>query len=439
MNDSASAEKAVLGAMLLIEEQVRAGVELIPPEAFYNTVHRAIFTEMVALYDEGEAIDIVTVAQAMESHEGLTRCGGGAYLCELVESYGHSAVADYAKILNQVYVRREVVRICALIDRQAKGDADTGDLVAQVEHMAAELARTASDRGVRVRRRGRLVNPVSVENELEGLYEAGRGAIGISPGWPEVAEYWRLVKGAQNIITGIPSHGKSEFVDAVCVNTAMKENWKWAIYSPENWPWEMFCQKIIEKKTGNRLLGMDRMSPEQMGDALRWMGEHFVLIEPDEDNTTLGAVMRLMQEAVDRHHVDGVVIDPWNTIRVVLQGAESRTNYIERSLDETRYFARKNNVVLLLVVHPQKLYPDVKTGKYRVPRLYDCADSAHFFNKADNGLTYYREDVTKHYGELHVQKVKYKAHGKPGLVGMVYDVQSGRFECCDPMTQGMSW
>jgi twinkle protein len=70
----------------------------------------------------------------------------------------------------------------------------------------------------------------------------------------------------------------------------------------------------------------------------------------------------------------------------------------------------------------------VKTGTYPVPTLYDISGSAHFRNKADMGLSVWR-DVLDETGPTHVyvQKARFRWCGKPGMVELYFNVTNGQF------------
>jgi len=72
-------------------------------------------------------------------------------------------------------------------------------------------------------------------------------------------------------------------------------------------------------------------------------------------------------------------------------------------------------------------------GVYEVPTLYDISGSAHFYNKADYGLSIYRLPNSDNTGyinsvQVHVQKVKFKHLGENGMVELRYNYNNGRFE-----------
>ena len=123
----------------------------------------------------------------------------------------------------------------------------------------------------------------------------------------------------------------------------------------------------------------------------------------------------------------GVVLDPWNEIDHSRLGGLSETEYISQSLSKLRAFTRACGVHLWIVAHPTKLQKEAD-GSYPVPTPYDVAGSAHWRNKADNCITVWR-DTKEHNDlvEIHVQKVRKKSVGRPGLVTLKYQRVAGNY------------
>jgi len=119
--------------------------------------------------------------------------------------------------------------------------------------------------------------------DLKSLYQNGLQS-GIELGWPSVDRLYRLSEesGELHIVTGIPGHGKSEWLDAAIVNLAENEGWSFGIFSPENYPLEQHAAKLIEKHLGLPFRdGFDkRLTLEQLEPAQAWLNEHFSFIMP---------------------------------------------------------------------------------------------------------------------------------------------------------------
>lgn len=269
-----------------------------------------------------------------------------------------------------------------------------------------------------------------IEEKFDELYQKGlkRGAL---TGFPTLDDHYTVVPGQWTVVTGIPGHGKSNFLDALLVNLAKYENWSFGIFSPENQPLERHYANIMEKYWGAPFdIGKrDRITEEQKEEGKHWLKKHFSVILPHEDDSwSIDGVLSLAKVLVYRKGIKGLVIDPWNELDHSRPGNQTETEYISSVLTKIRQFARNFQVHVWLVAHPAKLYKD-KDGKYPVPTPYDISGSAHYRNKADNAVTIWRnvghddQAVT----DVHVQKIRFKEVGRVGLVSLRYDPISGAF------------
>jgi twinkle protein len=122
------------------------------------------------------------------------------------------------------------------------------------------------------------------------------------------------------------------------------------------------------------------------------------------------------------------VVDPWNELDHQRPAGLTETEYISQSLTKIRYFARKHGVHVWVVAHPAKLEKDGK-GNYPVVRPYDISGSAHWYNKADNCISVWRNlQETKDPVQVHVQKIRFKSIGRIGRVLFDYDITTGRYK-----------
>jgi twinkle protein len=273
-----------------------------------------------------------------------------------------------------------------------------------------------------------IINPKSLINDIENLYETGV-ARGHTTGWSNVDEYFTVKHGEFTVITGMPSHGKSEWLDALCVNLAINHNYRIAMFSPENHPLEMHAKKIIEKYAGKPFFGSHRMSHDEMLASIDRMNKNFAFIKPEE---TAFTPINIIDEALPWLDMSmmqprAMVIDPWNEMDHYRPSGLTETEYISRVLTELRRAAREYKCHLFLVAHPTKMAKD-KDGNYPVPRPYDVAGSAHFYNKADNCITIWRDVMNApQETQVHIQKVRFNSTGKPGVAQLLYDYNKATY------------
>jgi twinkle protein len=267
-----------------------------------------------------------------------------------------------------------------------------------------------------------------IENVLH-LYDHGAKG-GAEVGWSSLEKLYSVRPGEWTLITGIPSHGKSEFLDAMLVNLAEKEDWKFGICSPENQPLERHTAKLLEKHLRKPFQPgfTGRITSPELMTGLGWLENHFSFILPDEDDLTVSGVLRLARMLVYRKGIKGLVIDPWNELDHSRPSNQSETEYISDTLTKVRRFARTYAVHVWLVAHPTKLQKN-QDGKYPIPTPYDVSGSAHWRNKADNSLTVWRDlsDLHSREVQIHVQKIRFKEIGRIGLAKLNYDILTGRY------------
>lgn len=229
------------------------------------------------------------------------------------------------------------------------------------------------------------------------------------------------------LVTGIPSHGKSEFVDQMMIGLSLNYGIRWGVFSPENHPLEYHFSKLAEKLTGMNF--NKDMQGSDIDSAITWLNDKFYFIDPDEENYTLDYVLNKAKELVMRFGISGLVLDPWNKFRYEPRQGESETKYVERRLDDIIILSKKQMLFTVLVAHPTKMKKD--GDKYEVPTMYDISGSAHFYNKADFGVSVYRNfkinDEDEESIDIHVQKVKYKHWGAIGKENVKYNENNGRF------------
>ena len=101
-------------------------------------------------------------------------------------------------------------------------------------------------------------------------------ASGVSTGWHNVDRIYTVVPGQLTVVTGIPNSGKSEWVDALSVNLALSNDWRFAAFSPENGK-EAHAMKLIEKRVQMSAdpKSRKRMSYDAMISGSDWVGEHY--------------------------------------------------------------------------------------------------------------------------------------------------------------------
>lgn len=269
----------------------------------------------------------------------------------------------------------------------------------------------------------------------EQIYEFYNNGLpkGDGIGLEEFDMYVKFQPGYLTTITGVPGHGKSEFLDFILMRLNYLHGWKCALYSPENHPLELHFSKFAEKLIGKPFEGYNRISTIELNAAISYFSNSFFFINPEE-NFTLDSILATVKSLVRTKGIKCFVIDAWNKLDHHYTTTE--TKYISEQLDKIVMFCERNKVHCFLVAHPTKITKDKNTGMFEVPNLYSISGSANFYNKTANGITVYRNYQTG-LTEIYIQKVKFKHWGQTGCVHLAWDSRNGRYYKGNPDNQ--SW
>jgi twinkle protein len=267
-----------------------------------------------------------------------------------------------------------------------------------------------------------VFNAKDIEDDIYNYYNNGLPK-GCGTGLYELDSYIKFQEGYITTITGIPGHGKSEFLDFILCKLNILNGWKVALYSPENHPLELHFSKFAEKVIGKPFEGNGRLSTIDLANMVNYHANNFFFINPKE-NFTIDNILVSVKSLVRKKGIKAFVIDAWN--KLDHHYTTNETKYISEQLDKLSMFCEINKVHLFLVAHPTKIQKDKATGLYEIPNLYNISGSANFYNKTANGITVYR-NYTENITEIYIQKVKFKHWGKTGCIHLAWDYENGRY------------
>ena len=268
-----------------------------------------------------------------------------------------------------------------------------------------------------------------IEADLLNCYENGEVG-GLKAGWNQRFDSLYSVRpGDFTVVTGIPGHGKSEFIDALLINLIKRHHQRYAVCSPENQPLYLHLKKFIEKWTGLPFFEKfgDRMGKHEVLSACGGLQHHISFILPEQP--TLDCILNRASIEVYRRGINGLVIDPWNELEHARPAKMSESEYIGDALRRCRQFARQKNIHLWVIAHPTKLQElrdknGEPTGQYKVPTPYDICGSANWRNKADNCIAVYRKEESV---DVHIQKIRVKEVGRVGVATFGYSITTGKY------------
>jgi replicative DNA helicase len=209
---SLESEQAILGAMLIEARAVRQTRAILRAEMFYRESHQILYRVIERMEARGEAIDLTTVATALESEGKLERAGGKPYLATLLDCVPTAAHAEYySKAIERAYTLRELIRTCAAIteDCYAEHVADeTEDLISSAP-VAIQAIAQGRYRDAPLLRQGQMMDE-TLEFVNRAMAGEDTSEMGAPTGLPELDSFLGgICPGHYVVIGGETSSGKS--------------------------------------------------------------------------------------------------------------------------------------------------------------------------------------------------------------------------------------
>jgi len=313
-------------------------------------------------------------------------------------------------------IRRLGAEVCFLVDFKDCKDAN--------EYLLKEGKEALKDRITKAK-------PVPLENvttfrdiedDITDFVENGFKP-GFQIGLENFDDIFSTYTGQFITVTGIPSSGKSDWVDQMVVGYNQNYGWKTAFASPENHPTYLHAHKLMRKVWGDMPSKFD-IGKAKWNEVADHINDNFFFI--DMERYTLESVLRKGAELVKRKGIKCLVIDPYNKVRDVDCQTEDVNRYTMEYLTKIEIFAKKYDVLVFIVAHPTKMYKN-NDGKIEEPTMYNIKGGGEWYDASYHGLLVHR-DYEQKTTKVKVLKVKFQNLGEnQGEAFFTWEHKSGCF------------
>jgi twinkle protein len=257
----------------------------------------------------------------------------------------------------------------------------------------------------------------------------------LSVGYPELDNIYKIMKGTFHVVTGIPNHGKSSFLDQMLIKISENHGWRYAVYSPEH-STQMHLRRLVQLKLGKAFDdgSINRMSADELRDGLKWLNDRFYFMESKDITPDIDHILSIAKGSVLKYGCDAIVIDPYNEVSAVRSGNAREDEHIRDFISKCKRFARVHDVVVWIVAHPTKL-PKNNDGTYAPPTAYDISGASHWSNQSDAILTVHRD-----FDDNSIQVItrKIREQGLYGQIGQAQFSYSNTKKQFEPYVQDSS-
>lgn len=240
-------------------------------------------------------------------------------------------------------------------------------------------------------------------------------------------KYFRWKKGDINLCTGYANAGKTYWLVQLMLTKSIYDDWRWAVFSPENYPANDFYDDLIEMYVGKWI---PDMTIEEYSDAAKFVGEHIFYVYPDHDHD-LVTIHEKFRYLILKKGCDGVLLDPWNQLDHQQKKFQREDQYLSECFKDIKRFALLNNICYNIIAHPKN--PTYNADRsLPIADIYDLSGGSQWGNKMDNIMSYHRplyhENKNSPEAQVWIQKIKRKrTGGEPGYIDLRLEWKKKRF------------
>src|SRR3954463_9730246 len=389
--NSLDAEKGVLGCVMLSPnecmgeclEKLKAGAEV-----FYDLRNQTIFTEMAAMYDQRQPIDIITLMQRLKDKKLLDDVGGIAYLNSLDESTPTSAnIGYYLNIIIEKWLLRRVIHVCTdVVTRVYDFEGEVDELMDVVERDVLRISES------RVQGKNHTIKELvkGAINTIEDYHQRQGALTGISTGFPDLDKLTTGLHPAEMIVIAArPSVGKTSLAMNIAEHVALDQKLPVVVFSLEMSASSLVLRMLCSRSRVNMRNIRDgflaeRDFPKLTGAAGRLANAPLFI-----DDASGLSILQLRAKARRMWQQYGIrlfVIDYLQLLHSTAKRAENRQQEIADISNGIKSLSKELNVPVIVL---SQLNREVEREKGRPPRLSDLRESGAIEQDADFvGLLY---------------------------------------------------
>ena len=381
------AEKATVGALLLDSETLSTVLRFLRPGDFYRTSHQKIFQSIINLFQKGEVIDLITLAEDLRTQGELEACGGTAYVSSLTSEVPTSAnVEYYAKIVQSCSVRRALLKISHEIIASAHDDSlESRSIIEEAEKKIFEI--TEHQQTGSFKTAGEVV--ARTIEAIEKRYHTKDNYTGTPSGFTDLDDMTSGFQDAEFVVIGArPSVGKTAFACTIAANMAIRFKIPVGFFTLEMSDMALM-QRIVasEARIASQKIRTALLTPadfHSLTDAAARIYEAPLYIE-DSPNMKLLDVRAQARRMITQHGVRIIFVDYLTLITPEREGNIPRHEQIAEISRSLKALARELKVPVVALSQVRR----ETEGKQ--PTLADLRESGSIEQDADVVIFLHRE------------------------------------------------
>lgn len=426
------AEQSLLGSVLIDPESLNQVADLLDSDDFYLSEHKQIYLAMKELFLANSEIDVVTLIDMLVVKGIYDKSGGEDYIRTLTEAVPDALnVKDYARIIKEKSVLRQLIDACGEISEQAYSEQESVTNI--LDHAQNLIFNIAQGRDTKNFRHIRDVLG-EVYNHLHDLTTNKEATQGTATGFSGLDRVLAGMGKSDLVLVGArPGMGKTSFALNVATNVAKQTKKTVCIFSLEMSA-EQLVNRVLssEALVNSYSLRTGELSPddwEHLAVAAGQLAGCDILIDD-----TSGMTVTAMKAKLRRVQNLGLVVIDYLGL---MQGDGHKDNRVQEVSEISRSLKIMAKELMVPVICCAQLSRGPESRTDKKPMLSDLRDSGAIEQDADTVLFLYRSEYYKtdeaagqdtSVAEIIIAKNR---HGSTGTVSMGWNGQFTKFITID--------
>ncbi|KTD74804.1 replicative DNA helicase [Legionella waltersii] len=392
---SLEAEQSIIGGLMLDNQAWDKISSKLCETDFYRTEHRILYRAITSLAKKDQPFDVVTLLDALKSHNELDDAGGEAYLFELANNTPSVAnVVAYADIVREKSVQRQLISVATEIADSAYNPAgrEVPELLDMAETKVFAIGEQTAGDGGPENIKSILVRAVE---KIDALYHNGDAITGLATGLSDLDE---MTSGLQPsdlvIVAGRPSMGKTTLVMNMAEHAAIKAGKPVLVFSMEM-PSDSLAMRMMSSlgridqhriRTGK----LDDDDWPRVTSAVHMLSEAPLYIDDTPAMSPSEMRARARRLAKENGSLGLIVVDYLQLMKVPGFGAENRTAEISEISRSLKALAKELHVPVIAL---SQLNRSLEQRSDKRPVMSDLRESGAIEQDADLICFIYRDEV----------------------------------------------
>jgi len=394
------AEQAVIGSILVLNDIYDEVSTLIDSNKFFDPVHVKIYEVIESLIAKGLLVNPITLKNHFENNEGLKELGGQEYLVKITKfSTSVKQAIDYANIVHEMHVRRELIKISESVLSESTNTTDEINLSGEEIIQNAEKALfDLAERGHFNQSFQKFESALKQTIEMaKSAYQNEDGVVGVPTGLTDLdSKLGGLHKQDLVIIAGRPSMGKTALATNIAFHAAKniqkKESKSTVAFFSLEMSSEQLSTRILSEQSKIRSndIRKGKVSEKEFEQFIETSKDIYELpLYIDETPAiTIAAVSNRSRRIKRLFGLDLIVVDYIQLMRTGGKKDWGRVQEISEITQGLKALAKELDVPVLAL---SQLSRQVEQRDDKKPQLSDLRESGSIEQDADVVMFVFRE------------------------------------------------